>query len=255
MRRGCQFPCTVVVVWWLLFPPQEIRDSLILCSLAFFLSPKLTTLLPLIIWIPHHKKMWQTRVGEGCCFWNVKKSIWIQIHLSKQLTLEDKFQFFKFEVQKGNPTLTNETSWTNVRLVNYKDLAKGIRRWLTKWLMTDSMFWFQLLFQRRASQPQPLGQNWFQAKFPSPRDFAKLSKRKNLWSTNAPNQIRKCKCCGIIEIHKWGNLSLCSITSWNFSLRIPSTDSRMTNEQLVQLSVFKQRFWEFAAYLCVFAHW
>ena len=124
-KRGCQFPCTVVVVWWLLFPPQEIRDSLILCSLAFFLSPKLTTLLPLIIWIPHHKKMWQTRVGEGCCFWNVKKSIWIQIHLSKQLTLEDKFQFFKFEVQKGNPTLTNETSWTNVRLVNYKDLAKG----------------------------------------------------------------------------------------------------------------------------------
>ena len=50
---------------------------------------------------------------------------WIQIHLSKQLALEDKFQFFKFEVQKGNPTLTNETSWTNVRLVNYKDLAKG----------------------------------------------------------------------------------------------------------------------------------
>ena len=125
-KRGCQFPCTVVVVWWLLFPPQEIRDSLILCSLAFFLSPKLTTLLPLIIWIPHHKKMWQTRVGEGwCCFWNVKKSIWIQIHLSKELKLEDKFQFFKLEVQKGNPTLTNETSWTNVRLVNYKDLAKG----------------------------------------------------------------------------------------------------------------------------------
>ena len=123
-NEGANF--LVVIVWWLVFPPQEIRDSLILCSLAFFLSPKLTTLLPLIIWIPHHKKMWQTRVGEGwCCFWNVKKSIWIQIHLSKELKLEDKFQFFKLEVQKGNPTLTNETSWTNVRLVNYKDLAKG----------------------------------------------------------------------------------------------------------------------------------
>ena len=93
---------------------------------SLFLFVYSSTLLPLIIWIPHHKKMWQTRVGEGCCcFWNVKKSIWIQIHLSKQLTLEDKFQFFKFEVQKGNPTLTNETSWTNVRLVNFKDLAKG----------------------------------------------------------------------------------------------------------------------------------
>ena len=69
-----------------------------------------------------------------------------------------------------------------------------------------------------------------------------------------PNQIRKCKCCGIIEIQMWdidlGVLQEVGITS----LRIPSIDSRMTNEQLVQPSVFLNKGFESLQHIFAFLH-
>ena len=46
----------------------------------------------------------------------------------------------------------------------------------------------------------------------------------------------------LLEIHMWDPDLDVQLEFRITSLRIPSTDSRMTNEQLVQPSVFKQRF-------------